>query len=74
MALKFDDAIEWPNGLGYTPCTREYAELCDKMDVLKPDYINLDDLSPDDYNEFCSLSHRRDQLLGEGHLGKSVRY
>jgi hypothetical protein len=69
-----DDAITWPNGEGFTPCTRAYAELCDKLAALKPETVNLDDLSPDDYNEFCALSHRRDQMQAEGHLGQSVRH
>ena len=74
MTIKHDDAIEWPNGLGFTPCSREYAEICDKMDALKPDWINMDDLSPEDYQEWNALSFRRDSLMADGHLGKSVRY
>ena len=72
--MTYDDAIEFPNGLGFTPCTRAYADVCDAMDALKPDWVNLDDLSPADYNEWNSLCHRREQMMMEGHLGRSVRY
>jgi inactivated superfamily I helicase len=72
--MTHDDAIEWPNGEGFTPCTREYAELIDKRDALKPDWINLDDLSPADYQEWCTLDAQLNQLQCAGHLGKSVRY
>jgi hypothetical protein len=74
MKIDHNDAIEWPNGLGFTPCSREYAELVDRLDALKPDWRNLDDLSPEDYNEFCSLDNRRSEMMMAGHLGKSVRY
>jgi len=53
--LTHDDAIEWPNGAGFTPCTHEYADLMGQRDALKPEGVNLDDLSPDDYNEWCAL-------------------
>jgi hypothetical protein len=74
MEMTHDDCIEWPNGLGFTPCTKAYAEITDQMNAIKPDDVNLDDLSPDDYNEFCSLSYKRDQMQSDGHLGKSIRY
>lgn len=72
--MEHSDAIEWPNGEGFTPCTHEYAEICDRMDAIKPDYLNLDDLSPADYNEFCTLSNLRDEMMMSGHVGKSHRY
>ena len=74
MTVKHDDAIEWPNGEGFTPCSREYAELMDKRDALKPDWVNLDDLSPEDYQEWNVLDNRMLELQASGHLGKSVRY
>lgn len=72
---KFTDAIEWPNGEGYTPCTPEYAEICDRMEAIKPDDVNLDDLSSADYQEWNTLDDERAQMQMSGeHLGKSVRY
>lgn len=72
--LVHDDVLEFPNGEGYTPCTREYADLRDKMDVIKPDDVRLDDLSSEDYEEYCQLDNRAAEMLAAGHLGKSVRY
>lgn len=72
--LRHDDAIEWPNGLGYTPCSREYADLMDRRDALKPDAVNMDDLSPEDYQEFNIIENKLDGMLADGHVGKSVRY
>lgn len=76
MAAKiiYDDILEWPNGEGYTVCSQEYAAICDAMDALKPNDVNLDDLPPDDYNKFCELEHKRGVLQLNGHLGKGVRY
>jgi hypothetical protein len=72
--MTHDDAIEWPNGEGFTPCTRAYAAICDEMDAIKPDDVNMDDLSPEDYQRFNELLNQRDQMMLDGHLGKSVRY
>lgn len=72
--IKHDDAIKFPNGEGFTPCSREYAIIADKLEALKPDYINLDDLSPEDYQEWNVLDNERMNLMASGHLGKSIRY
>lgn len=72
--LIHDDAIEWPNGEGYTPCTREYAEMYDRMDAIKPDDVRMDELSPEDYEAWNALDHQRCQMQIDGHLGKSIRY
>lgn len=72
---KFTDAIEFPNGEGYTPCTPEYHKIVDDMEAIKPDHVNLDDLSPEDYNLWNTLDDRRSEMLASGdHLGKSIRY
>ncbi len=73
-ALDHNDAIEWPNGLGFTPCTRAYAEIVDRMEAIKPDDVYLNDLSAEDYETFCQLDSDRCQMQMSGHLGKSVRY
>lgn len=72
--LVHHDAIEWPNGEGYTPCTCEYAEIYDRLNAIKPDDVNMDDLSIEDYNEWHRLDHERAAMQMNGHLGKSVRY
>jgi hypothetical protein len=72
--MKHDDAIEWPNGEGFTPCSSEYAQLIDRMDAIKPENFNLDDLSPQDYEEWNRLDDKKYSMLAEGHLGKSIRY
>ncbi len=72
--LQHDDAIEWPNGEGFTPCTTEYAALMDKADAIKPDYVRMDDLSPADYETWNALQAKLDSMQLAGHLGKSVRY
>jgi hypothetical protein len=72
---KFTDALEWPNGEGYTPCTPEYAAICDEMEAIKPNDSNLDDLSPEDYNRWNMLDDKRAGMQMSGdHLGKSIRY
>lgn len=73
--MEFTDAIEFPNGRGFTPCTREYAELTDQIDALS-DFgrIRMNDMSPDDYETFNRLLSARDSLQAAGHLGKSVLY
>lgn len=71
---EFTDKIEFPNGEGYTPCTREYADLTDRLDAIKPADVNMNDLSPADYQEWNTLEDRRANLQLNGHLGKSVRY
>jgi hypothetical protein len=83
----FKDAIEWPNGEGFTPCTPEYAAIIDEMDAILPRDImiggilltserkNLDDLSPEDYQRWNVLEDKRAEMQMSGlHLGKSVRY
>ncbi len=72
--LELDDAIEFPNGRGFTPCTREYADLVAKLNAIKPDDVNMDDLSPADYEEWNCLDNQRVRMQMEGHVGKSVLY
>ena len=71
----FKDALEWPNGEGFTPCTPEYAAIVDAMEAIKPNDMNLDDLSPEDYQEWNVLEYKRLEMQMSGlHLGKSIRY
>jgi hypothetical protein len=73
--IKHDSHIEWPNGEGFTPCSREYAEVNDKIDDLN-DFgrLGMDDLSPEKYEKYNRLLNRQGELQLAGHLGKSVRY
>lgn len=73
--MTYDDAIEWPNGCGFTPCSKEYAEVMDCIDAMS-DFgrISMNDMSGEDYQSFNVLLAKRDTLLMSGHVGKSVRY
>ncbi len=66
--------IEWPNGMGYTPCTQAYADLHAEAEAVKPSEVNMDDLSPEDYQRWNVLTDRLASMHADGHLGKSVRY
>jgi len=70
-----DSKIEWPNGEGYTPCTKEYREINDKIDDLN-DFgrISMDQMTPENYEKYNQLLDRQGQLHLFGHLGQSVRY
>jgi hypothetical protein len=71
----FIESLEWPNGEGYTPCSAEYAAIMDAMEAIKPNDVNLDDLSPADYQEWNVLEDKRAALQMSGkHLGKAIRY
>lgn len=73
--IEFTDEIEWPNGEGATPCTKEYAALTDEIDALS-DFgrVRMDDMGPDDYEAYNRLLSARTALQIRGHLGKSYRY
>lgn len=78
MVKSFDDIIEFPNGEGFTPCTKEYANKMAARDaIFDPtfDTGSLEDLSPEDYQRYCELDHELLTMQMSGlHLGKSVRY
>jgi len=75
MTITHDSSIEWPNGEGWTPCSKEYAAVNDEIDDLN-DFgrIGMDDMSPDDYEKYNRLDDKRNGLLLAGHVGKSERY
>lgn len=76
---KHTDAIDWPNGAGYTPCTREYAEAMDQRDAIydanhdRPERT-LEDLSPEDYEAWHRLDQKLSELRHAGHMGEPVRF
>lgn len=75
MSKIFDHEIEFPNGLGYTPCTKEYFDIYQAKDMLSDGgRIMPNDMSSEDYNRFCHLDNDALNLQADGHLGKSVRY
>jgi hypothetical protein len=68
--LIHNSSLEWPNGLGFTPCTEEYRELFDEqMTIFDPNTDgSLDDLSPADYNRWNMLADKLAGLQMNGHL------
>lgn len=77
-AIIHDAVLDWPNGLGYTPVTREYADLThakNAIHVPNNDYgKSLDDLSPEDYQRYNVIDNQLLTLQANGHCGKSERY
>lgn len=72
-----DDVIEWPNGEGFTPCTREYADKMMARDAIfdaNIDEGSTEDLCPEDYERWHQLDSELCQMQMAGHLGKSERY
>jgi len=77
MSIEHNDLIFWPNGMGETPCTTEYAETLAARDALYDcgaDNRSLSNLSPSEYEQWMRLDHKLDQLQMAGHIGKSIRY
>jgi hypothetical protein len=76
--MKYEATIEWPNHLGYTPCTVEYRDVMMARDTIYDSYfdegLTYEDMTPEDYQEWSVLCHRLDQLQASGHLGESIRY
>lgn len=66
----YNDEIEWPNGKGYTPCTEQYAKLCEKVEILQLQQNE----SPELYEEYHRAVSEQSKLIHEGHLGQGVRY
>ncbi len=78
MAIEHNAILDWPNGEGYTPVSQEYLDLINKRDAIYEagrDYeMCLDDLPPDQYNQYCQLDNDIGVLQLNGHVGKSVRF
>lgn len=71
------DAIDWPNGEGYTPRTPEYRALMDERDAIYDanwDRGSLNDLSPEDYEHWHQIDAKLYELQNDGHLGIGVRF
>ena len=87
QSRKHDDAIDWPNGMGFTPCTSAYAAKMRERDAIKakPEYdyladqspdgfIHMDDLSAADYEAWNRLDNELGSMQLDGHLGQSERW
>lgn len=75
--ITHDDVIEWPNGEGFTYCSREYADTMAAKDAIfdpNHDEGTSEDLSPEDYNRFHELDNKLMSMQADGHIGESVRY
>ena len=75
MAERHTDSLEWPNGEGFTPCTPEYRATMEERDAILDPFgsINLDDLSPEDYQRWNVLDNELMGMQLDGHLGQSER-
>jgi hypothetical protein len=72
--IDHSSSIDWPNGMGYTPCSAEYAAAYDAAEAIKPNHINMDDLSQEDYQAWNVLQDKLATMQRDGHLGKSVKF
>lgn len=69
------DVIYWPNGRGETPCSAAYKAALDEQERIKPEGVNLDDLSPEAYQRWNLLDCELMTMQASGqHLGPSVAY
>ena len=72
--MTFTRNLPFPNGKGYTPCTKEYFDLYHaKMALHNPADGSLDALSPEDYQRWCEMDQQIMQMALDGHIGTSVR-
>lgn len=75
MTLELNHRIEFPNGKGYTPCTKEYRLLRDELDAIcDPHWESIHDLSADDYQRWSELEDLLARMRLQGHTGKAVRF
>ena len=72
--VEHDAVIEWPNGLGETPCSSAYLAMKEEADSILPPGESMDGLSPADYQRWNVLTDRLAGMQAEGHTGKAVRY
>lgn len=72
----FTHSIEFPNGRGFTPCTKEYYDLYHEKKALYDPSSgeSLDDLPPAAYQRWCEMDNKITNMALDGHLGKAVWY
>ncbi len=68
------EVIDWPNGDGYTPCSVEYRTAMDARDAIKAPGASLEDLTPEQYEEWMRLDNKLCEMHADGHVGQSVRW
>jgi hypothetical protein len=64
--------LEWPDGKGFTQCSREYHENSTSLQFSNPAYLPRE--RPEDYERYAAYLRERDRLIAEGHTGKSFCY
>ena len=76
--IEHDDVILWPNGQGFTPCSKAYATAHSAAEQARIAFEGLgerDEGYAAAYEAFHRAEAARDQLQGDGgHLGKSERF
>lgn len=74
--MEHNGFIDWPNGKGVTLCSLEYQETMEKRDTLRAKYedCGLDDMEPEDYQEWSVLDNRLNEMQISGHVGESVKF
>ena len=72
---EFTRNLPFPNGKGYTPCTKVYYDVYhDKMAICNPNAgESIDALSPEKYQRWSELDNDLMGMSLDGHLGTSVR-
>lgn len=76
MTIKHDDVIDWPNGLGFTPCSFAYRQKLNERDgiLIVSNDCSVDDLSSEDYNLWHMLDNELSNMQANGHTGKGERF
>lgn len=68
-----DDFLDWPNGLGFTPCSTKYRQYFDEREAICPSSGNVDNLSREDYERWHALDMYLGTLQLQGHVGQGER-
>ncbi|AGC35738.1 hypothetical protein ACP46_gp53 [Rhizobium phage RHEph06] len=74
--LEHNHRVHFPNGMGYTPCTKEYRLALDEREAIcdPNEGESIHDLSSEDYQRWSELDNALGLMQLDGHLGKAVRY
>lgn len=65
------EKLNWPNGLGWTPCTKEYKDAFTEWSNL----LGFEDSrDAQEQKRLIELDKLLSDLFVEGHRGKGVRY
>ena len=67
--------LDWPNGLGFTPCSEQYRKLADMRDVVCDVQAggNINDLTSEDYELYSRIDDALAGLQLAGHIGQGER-